>query len=338
MVSMKLFVASSVAVAKACGGCSHVHTPTVAQDVADTIAVEQREMELTTTTSTNVDDSYFTSRGHYGSSWTEAQEAEYSGDFERKEVDCALLKGNQTLPSECGVFANTTESVFVKIDSTNSTSVDDDECDHLTGMARIKCLGLKTQPIDCSKFKGSSTMPYECAVQFGMVDDDKVETIVLEEAQAGDELTWDQAFQTMFPDLMTKNESDDSCFSCGILSSLFPADSVVGKMASKAANLVKAVFDEPELPTDDIEFDCAMQLGNKTMTAECSEALDSEFEYYRGENSTNSTVANEPKISPLGFIVEEIDCERLARTGQTLPWECYQKMMNQTKTESSWFN
>merc|ERR1712225_233814 len=90
-------------------------------------------------------------------------------EWERQEVDCSKLKGNQTLPEQCMVFANATQFENIATNSTSTSSVD---CMSLTGMARIQCLGLKTQPIDCSKFKGSSTMPYECAVQFGMVEEE----------------------------------------------------------------------------------------------------------------------------------------------------------------------
>merc|ERR1712093_782411 len=156
----------------------------------------------------------------------------------------------------------------------------------------------------------------------------------MEEAKAGDELTWDKAFTEMFPELTKSQAEQDRCYACDVLTTLVPADSFFGRLATKAADAVKSVFDEPKLSADD-ERDCYMQLGNKTMTADCSELLDSEFAYYRGGNST---VTQEPKISPLGFIVEEIDCEKLALKGDsTLPWQCYQQKQNSTATTSSWF-
>lgn len=323
MVSMKKLFFATATVANA--GANVDHVSTTASHIGESHL--DREVEVASPSG----EECFTSRGHYGSSRIEEPE------WERQEVDCSQLKGNQTLPEQCSVFANATQ--FEKIAVTNSTSTSTVDCMSLTGMARIQCLGLKTQPIDCSKFKGSSTMPYECAVQFGMVSEEtKIpETIILEEAKVGDELTWDKAFNTMFPELMKSPEQEDSidstCFSCDILTTLLPADSFFGRLATKANDVVKSVFDEPKLSVDDV-LDCSMQLGNKTMTAECTEALDSEFVYYRGGNST---VAQEPKISPLGFIVEEIDCEALALKGDsTLPWQCMQQK-NSTATTNGWF-
>merc|ERR550537_578062 len=167
----------------------------------------------------------------------------------------------------------------------------------------------------------------------------ETETIFLQEAQEGDELTWNKAWKEMFPELMISESEmktevvDDSCVFCQVLdATVRPAKAMLGPMvteaASRAYQYFLSLFEERELEVD-MELECSMQLGNKTMTAECSKLLDAEFEYYQGEEKATQ----EPRISAVGdFIVEDIDCSKF-KGDQTLPWECMKQQMNAT----SWF-
>merc|ERR1719158_336239 len=166
---MKFLIASTAVVANAGASVDHVTSP--ASQMSESHL--DREVEML---SSSVDDSYFTPRGFYGSS----RPNDFLNEFERKEVDCASLKGNQTLPAECCDFAKISAESF---SIANNSTAEVDECASLTGMARIQCYGLSFQPLDCSKFKGDMTMPFECSKQFGMVEEETLpETIILEEA------------------------------------------------------------------------------------------------------------------------------------------------------------